>query len=90
MSGAAPPMAGGGGEAAVASSLPLPSDKAYGLYTDENVRRGLAPAPPPVPPTSETYSMFGNAFCMDDPIIQPLEAQVRDGVTCGEVGPEID
>ena len=75
MSGAGPPMAGG--EAAVASSLPLPSVNTYGLYTDENVRRGLAPPPPPVPPTSDPYSMFGNAFCMDDPIIQPLEAQVR-------------
>ena len=76
MSGAGPPMAGGGGEAAVASSLPLPSMKTYGLYTDENVRRGVAPPPPAVPPSGETYSMFGSAFCMDDPIIQPLEAQV--------------
>ncbi|KAF0301374.1 Mediator of RNA polymerase II transcription subunit 7 [Amphibalanus amphitrite] len=41
MSGAGPPMAGG--EAAVASSLPLPSAKTYGLYTDENGIKRLYP-----------------------------------------------
>lgn len=68
---------GGGGEGAVSSSLPLPSPKTYSQYTDENIRRGLAPPPPPVPATQDTYTMFGNTLCMDDPIIQPLESQVR-------------
>jgi len=68
-------MAAAGGEGAISSSLPLPPIKTYGQYTDENLRRRVAPPPPPVPPANDTYTMFGNTFCMDDPIIQPLESQ---------------
>ncbi|KAH0558064.1 mediator of RNA polymerase II transcription subunit 7 [Cotesia glomerata] len=55
------------------SSLPLPPLQYINLYTDENVRRGRAPKPPP--PILDSYSMFGNGFTADDTIIRPLEAQ---------------
>lgn len=60
-------------EAMQVSSLPLPPMQYINLYTDENVRRGRAPRPPP--PIHDTYSMFGNVFNADDTIIRPLEAQ---------------
>ncbi|XP_043786626.1 mediator of RNA polymerase II transcription subunit 7 isoform X2 [Apis laboriosa] len=60
-------------EAIQVSSLPLPPVQYINLYTDENVRRGRAPRPPP--PIHDTYSMFGNVFNADDTIIRPLEAQ---------------
>lgn len=60
-------------EAMQVSSLPLPPLQYINLYTDENVRRGRAPKPPP--PIHDTYSMFGNVFNADDSIIRPLEAQ---------------
>lgn len=56
------------------SSLPLPPMQYINQYTDDNIRRGRAPRPPP--PIQESYSMFGNAFNMDDTIIRPLESQV--------------
>jgi len=60
-------------EAIQVSSLPLPPVQYINLYTDENVRRGRAPRPPP--PIHDTYSMFSNMFNADDTIIRPLEAQ---------------
>ncbi|KAG2455716.1 MED7 polymerase, partial [Polypterus senegalus] len=42
-------------------------------YTDENIRKGLAPKPPP--PVKDSYMMFGNQFQCDDLIIRPLESQ---------------
>lgn len=60
-------------EATQVSSLPLPPVQYINLYTDENVRRGRAPRPPPA--IHDTYSMFGNVFNADDTIIRPLEAQ---------------
>ncbi|XP_033217794.1 mediator of RNA polymerase II transcription subunit 7 [Belonocnema kinseyi] len=60
-------------EAIQVSSLPLPPNQYVSLYTDENVRRGRAPRPPP--PINDTYMMFGNTFNTDDTIIRPLEAQ---------------
>lgn len=60
-------------EAIQVSSLPLPPVQYINLYTDENVRRGRAPRPPP--PIHDTYTMFGNVFNADDTIIRPLEAQ---------------
>lgn len=60
-------------EAIQVSSLPLPPVQYINLYTDENVRRGRAPRPPP--PIHDSYSMFGNVFNADDTIIRPLEAQ---------------
>jgi hypothetical protein len=44
-------------------------------YTEEAVRRGAAPRPPP--PIPDTYSMFGVTINNDDAIIQSLESQVR-------------
>ncbi|XP_077280296.1 mediator complex subunit 7 isoform X2 [Temnothorax americanus] len=60
-------------EAIQVSSLPLPPVQYINPYTDENVRRGRAPRPPP--PIHDSYSMFGNVFNADDTIIRPLEAQ---------------
>jgi hypothetical protein len=61
-------------ETAQVSSLPLPPVQYINHYTDENIRRGRAPRPPPV--IHDTYSMFGNTFNADDTIIRPLESQV--------------
>ncbi|KAG8230757.1 hypothetical protein J437_LFUL009817 [Ladona fulva] len=55
------------------SSLPLPPVQYINQYTDENIRRGRAPRPPPL--IHDTYSMFGNSFNADDTIIRPLESQ---------------
>ena len=60
-------------EAIQVSSLPLPPLQYINLFTDENVRRGRAPRPPP--PIHDNYSMFGNVFNADDTIIRPLETQ---------------
>ncbi|CAG2061855.1 unnamed protein product [Timema podura] len=60
-------------DTAQVSSLPLPPVQYINQYTDENIRRGRAPRPPPV--IHDTYSMFGNAFNADDTIIRPLESQ---------------
>lgn len=42
------------------SSFPNPPAFFYKLYTDENVRSGLAPKPPP--PVKGPYHMFGAPF----------------------------
>lgn len=63
-------------ESGIQSSLPPPPLTYINLYTDENIRRGRAPKPPPIPPSHETYSMFGTQFHADDAIIRPLESQV--------------
>ena len=57
------------------SSLPLPPVQYITLFSDENIRRGKAPKPPPQ--IQDNYSMFGRAFSADDTIIRPLESQVR-------------
>jgi len=41
-------------------------------YTDENIKRGKTPQPPP--PIHDSYTMFGAQFSADDAIIRPLEA----------------
>ena len=56
------------------SSLPLPPMQYINNYTDENIRRGRAPRPPPV--IHDTYSMFGTTIHAEDAIIRPLESQV--------------
>ncbi|XP_039291189.1 mediator of RNA polymerase II transcription subunit 7 [Nilaparvata lugens] len=60
-------------ETSQVSSLPLPPVQYVSNYTDENIRRGRAPRPPP--PIHDNYSMFGNPFNADDTIIRPLESQ---------------
>jgi hypothetical protein len=65
------------------SSLPLPPVQYINLYTDENIKRGRAPKPPP--PIHDTYKMFGNTYSTDDAIIRPLESQVSVGLTLGIV-----
>ncbi|XP_056648440.1 mediator of RNA polymerase II transcription subunit 7 [Diorhabda carinulata] len=55
------------------SSLPLPPMQYVNQYTDEAIRRGRAPKPPP--PIQDTYHMFGNAFNTEENIIRPLESQ---------------
>ncbi|KAF5301988.1 hypothetical protein FQR65_LT19150 [Abscondita terminalis] len=55
------------------SSLPLPPMQYINQYTDEMIRRGRAPRPPP--PIHDQYHMFGNAFNTEENIIRPLESQ---------------
>jgi len=55
------------------SSMPQPPMQYVKLYTDEAVKRGTAPRPPP--PIPDTYSMFGTTINNDDAIIQSLESQ---------------
>merc|ERR1711976_627839 len=55
------------------SSMPNPPMQYIKLYTDENVKRGMAP-PPPVPITDDEL-MFGHPFSAEDTIIQSLESQ---------------
>ncbi|KAG8325164.1 Mediator of RNA polymerase II transcription subunit 7 [Homalodisca vitripennis] len=59
------------------SSLPLPPVQYINVYTDENVKRGRAPKPPP--PVHDSYKMFGNTYSTDDAIIRPLETQHNIG-----------
>ena len=55
------------------SSMPLPPMQFVSQYTDEAVRRGTAPSPPP--PISDFYFMFGQNFSPDDGIVASLESQ---------------
>ncbi|XP_063046570.1 mediator of RNA polymerase II transcription subunit 7 [Engraulis encrasicolus] len=55
------------------SALPPPPMQYIKEYTDENIRKGIAPKPPP--PIRDSYMMFGNQFQCDDLIIRPLESQ---------------
>lgn len=57
------------------SSLPLPPMQYINQYTDDVIRRGRAPRPPP--PIHDQYHMFGNAFNTEETIIRPLESQVN-------------
>jgi len=55
------------------SSMPLPPMHYVNEYTDEALRRGTAPLPPP--PIMDTYSMFGQPFSSEDCIVASLESQ---------------
>jgi len=61
-------------------SLPLPPVQYFQNYSDDNIRRGRAPKPPPI--IQETYTMFGNPYNADDSIIRPLESQVCMSYEC--------
>ncbi|KAM6952102.1 mediator of RNA polymerase II transcription subunit 7 [Lycodopsis pacificus] len=61
------------GEPQQVSALPPPPMQYIKEYTDENIRKGLAPKPPP--PIRDSYMMFGNQFQCDELIIRPLESQ---------------
>lgn len=61
------------GEPQQVSALPPPPVQYIKEYTDDNIRKGLAPKPPP--PIRDSYMMFGNQFQCDDLIIRPLESQ---------------
>lgn len=61
------------GEPQQVSALPPPPMQYIKEYTDENVRKGLTPKPPP--PIRDSYMMFGNQFQCDELIIRPLESQ---------------
>lgn len=61
------------GEPQQVSALPPPPMQYIKEYTDDNIRKGLAPKPPP--PIRDSYMMFGNQFQCDDLIIRPLESQ---------------
>uniref|UniRef100_A0A0B6ZA84 Mediator of RNA polymerase II transcription subunit 7 n=1 Tax=Arion vulgaris TaxID=1028688 RepID=A0A0B6ZA84_9EUPU len=54
------------------SAFPMPPMQYVNNYTDDNMKRGKAPLPPP--PMQDSYSMFGAHFPTDDAIIRPLEA----------------
>jgi len=54
------------------SAFPMPPMQYVNNYSDDNVKRGKAPQPPP--PIQDSYSMFGAQFSADDAIIRPLEA----------------
>ena len=60
-------------EVELKSTFPAPPTQYINQYSDENVRRGRAPKPPP--PLHSEYTMFGVPFTPDDPIIRPLESQ---------------
>ena len=62
-----------GGENLQVSAMPAPPMQYAKNYTDENVRRGIAPPPPQ--PLSDSYTMFGNVFTAEDCIVASLESQ---------------
>jgi len=66
-------MSAGDNNVTQVSSMPIPPMHYVKLYTDDNVKKGTVPKPPP--PIQDTYSMFGMTVNNDDAIIQSLESQ---------------
>nr|CAG4650521.1 EOG090X0EJA [Sida crystallina] len=60
-------------ETAQVSSLPLPPMQYVSLFSDENLKKGRSPRPPP--PITDSYSTFGSQFHTNDDVIRPLESQ---------------
>ncbi|CAL1543297.1 unnamed protein product [Lymnaea stagnalis] len=56
----------------VSSAFPMPPMQYVNNYSDDNMKRGKAPLPPP--PIQDAYTMFGAHFSADEAIIRPLEA----------------
>jgi len=54
-------------------SFPLPPSFYYKHYTDDAVKKGVAPPPPKV--VTGDYMLFGHTHGVDDHVIQPLESQ---------------
>lgn len=74
MAAPAPQASGGAAaEPTQVSSMPTPPMQYIKLYTDENMKRGMTPAPPA--PITDNYLMFGHPFSAEDTIIQSLESQ---------------
>jgi len=63
----------GSTDVAEVSSMPIPPMQYVKMFTDEAVKKGATPKPPP--PLHDTYSMFGTIINNDDAIIQNLESQ---------------
>jgi len=59
--------------AAQVSSMPLPPMQYIMDYTDEAIKRGTCPKPPP--PILDSYTMFGQPFSSEDCIVASLESQ---------------
>jgi len=57
------------------SAMPLPPMHYVKQYSDDHVKRGLAPLPPTPLQPNESYSMFGHQFTAEDSIIASLESQ---------------
>lgn len=57
------------------SAMPLPPMQYVKQYSDDYIKRGLAPPPPPPLQANDSYSMFGNQFTAEDSIIASLESQ---------------
>ena len=55
--------------------MPLPPMHYIKNYSDDHLKRGLAPLPPQPLQPNESYSMFGNQFTAEDSIIASLESQ---------------
>ena len=63
-------------EERVVASFPDPPASLYKLYTDENVRSGAAPKPPP--PAKGKYYMFGCPFDVSCKTLSNLTAICPD------------
>ncbi|EDV19159.1 uncharacterized protein TRIADDRAFT_62378 [Trichoplax adhaerens] len=57
----------------VVSTFPSPPSEYYSCYTEENVRDGLTPKPPPI--IEGSYEIYGMKFDTRDPTIRSLESQ---------------
>ena len=55
--------------------MPLPPMHYVKQYSDDCIKRGLQPPPPPALQPNESYSMFGHQFTAEDSIIASLESQ---------------
>ena len=57
------------------SAMPLPPMHYVKQYSEDYIKRGVAPPPPQPLQPNESYSMFGHQFTAEDSIIASLESQ---------------
>ena len=57
----------------LSSTYPLAPMEYVNMYTDENIKAGKAPPPPPV--IKDSYTCFGKLIDPNDPLIRSLESQ---------------